>query len=230
MSEKKNDKDGQSPRVRVECFSISLDGYGAGPDQSLEHPLGIGGEDMHDWVVSTRSWRKMHNKEGGTGGIDNEFAQRGSEDFGAWILGRNMFGPERGPWSDMTWKGWWGDNPPYHVPVFVLTHYERPPLEMEGGTTFYFITEGIEEALVRARKAANGKDIRIGGGASTIQQYLRKGLIDELHIAITPTVLGSGERLFDAVDMRKLGYECVRFETSDKATHLILQHQTEGNS
>lgn len=195
-------------RVRVENFSISLDGYGAGPDQSVENPLGVGGEDMHDWVVATRSWREMHGKEGGTEGIDDDFARRGAEKVGAWILGRNMFGPVRGPWPDTKWKGWWGDNPPYHCPVFVLTHPARPPLEMEGGTTFYFVTGGIHDALARAKEAAGGKDIRIGGGASTIQQYLREGLIDKLHVAITPTLLGSGERLFEGVDVRESGYEC----------------------
>lgn len=212
-------------RVRVESFSISLDGYGAGPDQGVENPLGVGGEDLHDWIVSTRSWRQMHGKEGGMGGIDDDFAVRGTKNVGAWILGRNMFGPIRGPWPDMNWKGWWGDNPPYHVPVYVLTHHARPPLEMDGGTTFYFVTEGIQDALAKARKAANGKDIRIGGGVNTIQQYLREGLIDELHIAITPTILGGGERLFDGVDLRRSGYECVRFEASEKATHIVLQRK-----
>lgn len=212
-------------RVRVESFSISLDGYGAGPDQGVENPLGVGGEDLHDWIVSTRSWRQMHGKEGGMGGIDDDFAVRGTKNVGAWILGRNMFGPIRGPWPDMNWKGWWGDNPPYHVPVYVLTHHARPPLEMDGGTTFYFVTEGIQDALAKARKAANGKDIRIGGGVNTIQQYLREGLIDELHIAITPTILGGGERLFDGVDLRRSGYECVRFEASEKATHVVLQRK-----
>ncbi|MEX0721244.1 MAG: dihydrofolate reductase family protein [Balneolaceae bacterium] len=212
-------------RVRVESFSISLDGYGAGPDQSVDNPLGVGGEDMHEWVTSTRSWRQMHGKEGGTEGIDDDFAVRGTKNIGAWILGRNMFGPIRGPWPDMNWKGWWGDNPPYHVPVYVLTHHARPPLEMAGGTTFYFVTEGIQDALAKARKAANGKDIRIGGGVNTIQQYLREGLIDELHIAITPTILGGGERLFDGVDLRSSGYECAQFEASEKATHVVLERQ-----
>lgn len=213
----------KTTRVRVGGFTISLDGYGAGPEQSIDNPLGIGGEAMHDWIVSTRAWRQMHGKEGGSEGIDNEFAARASSNIGAWILGRNMFGPVRGPWPDMNWKGWWGDNPPYHVPVYVLTHHARPPLEMEGGTTFYFVTEGIHDALARAREAAGGKDILIGGGANTIQQYLREGLIDELHIAITPTILGSGERLLEGVDLHKSGYECVRFEASEKANHIILQ-------
>lgn len=224
---KKTTGNTKKARVRVDSFSISLDGYGAGPDQGLDNPLGVGGEDLHDWVVSTRSWRQMHGKEGGAGGIDDDFAARGTEEVGAWILGRNMFGPIRGPWPDMNWKGWWGDNPPYHVPVYVLTHHARPPLEMDGGTTFYFVTEGIHDALARARKAANGKDIRIGGGANTIQQYLRKGLIDELHIAITPTILGGGERLFEGVDLRSLGYECVQFVASEKAAHIVLERQTQ---
>lgn len=228
MIEIKNDteKNIEKTRVRVENFSISLDGYGAGPDQRVENPLGAGGEDLHDWVTSTRSWRQMHGKEGGIEGIDNDFAVRGSKNIGAWILGRNMFGPIRGPWPDTDWKGWWGDNPPYHVPVYVLTHHARPPLEMDGGTTFYFVTEGIRDALARARKAANRKDIRIGGGAHTIQQYLREGLIDELHIAIAPVLLGGGERLFEGLDLRALGYECVQFVASEKATHIVLERQS----
>ncbi len=221
-------------RVRVESFSISLDGYGAGPDQSADNPLGIGGEELHNWFLPTRTFRTMHRsfdpragqgQEDGTTGLDDDFARRGFKNTGAWIIGRNMFGPIRGPWPDMNWKGWWGANPPYHVPVYVLTHHARPPLEMEGGTTFYFITEGIHDALAKAREAANGKDIRIGGGANIIQQYLREGLIDELHIAITPTILGGGERLFDGVDLRTAGYECVRFEASEKATHFIVQRK-----
>ena len=221
----KHDEDTNTTRVRVATFSISLDGYGAGTDQSLEYPLGIGGEDLHEWVVSTRSWRQMHGKEGGTRGIDDDFAERGNKNIGAWIIGRNMFGPVRGPWPDLNWKGWWGDNPPYHVPVYVLTHHARPPLKMEGGTTFYFITEGIHDALDRAREAADGKDILIGGGADTIQQYLREGLIDELHFAISPTILGAGERLFEGVDLLKAGYECTRFEAYGKATHVILHRK-----
>lgn len=212
-------------RVRVENFTISIDGYGAGPDQSVDNPLGVGGEALHDWIVSTRAWRRMHGKEGGTGGIDDEFAGRGAGEFGAWILGRNMFGPVRGPWPDLNWKGWWGDNPPYHVPVFVLTHHERPPLRMEGDTTFHFITGGIHEALDRAREAAGGRDVRIGGGADTIRQYLREGLIDEMHVAIAPVLLGRGERLFEGVDMRALGYECARFVGSEKATHVVLRRR-----
>lgn len=213
-------------RVRVESFSISLDGYGAGPNQSRENPLGIGGEALHEWVVATRDWRQAHGKEGGTTGIDDDFAQRAMQNVGAWILGRNMFGPVRGDWPDMSWTGWWGKNPPYHVPVFVLTHFARPPLEMEGGTTFHFVTGGIHEALDRAREAAAGKDVRIGGGANTIQQYLREGLIDELHIAIAPVLLGGGERLFEGVDLRALKYECVQFVGSEKATHAVLRRES----
>jgi dihydrofolate reductase len=212
-------------RVRVESFSISVDGYGAGPDQSVEHPLGVGGEALHEWVVSTSSWRQSHGMEGGAGGIDDEFAARAVANIGAWILGRNMFGPIRGSWRDMSWKGWWGKNPPYHVPVFVLTHHARPPIEMEGNTTFHFVTGGIHEALELARKAASGRDVRIGGGANTIQQYLRAGLIDEMHIAIAPAVLGRGERLFEGVDLRALGYQCAQFAGSEKATHVVLRRE-----
>lgn len=213
-------------RVRVDCFSISLDGYGAGPDQTLENPLGVGGESLHEWLVSTRSWRQMQGKEGGATGVDDEFGARGSEPVGAWILGRNMFGPVRGPWPDATWRGWWGKNPPYHVPSFVLTHHPRAPQEMEGGTTFHFVTGGIHEALDQARSAANGKDIRIGGGASTIQQYLRAGLIDEMHLAIAPILLGRGERLFEGVDLPALGYQCVQSVATEKATHVVLRART----
>ena len=186
----------KTTRVRVESFTISPDGYGAGPDQGVENPLGVGGEALHDWVVATRSWRQMHGKEGGTTGVDDDFAARGTKPMGAWILGRNMFGPIRGPWPDTDWKGWWGDDPPYHVPVLVLSHHARAPTQMEGNTTFHFVTGGIHEALDQARRAANGMDVRIGGGASTIQQYLRAGLIDELHIAIAPVLLGGRRAAF----------------------------------
>lgn len=212
-------------RVRVESFTISLDGYGAGPDQSVDNPLGVGGESLHHWIISTRAWRQMHGKEGGARGIDDDFAAREAKNVGAWILGRNMFGPIRGPWPDMNWKGWWGDNPPYHVPVFILTHHPRPALQMEGNTTFHFVTGGIHEALGQACKAADGMDVRIGGGPNTIQQYLRAGLIDELHVAIAPILLGGGERLFEGVDLRALGYECVQFVASEKATHVVLRRQ-----
>ena len=210
-------------RVRVESFSVSIDGYGAGPNQDTSNPLGVGGEGLHQWVLPTRTFQRTHGAGNGTTGVDDDFAARGFKNLGAWILGRNMFGPVRGPWPDSNWKGWWGDNPPYHVPVFVLTHHARAPLEMEGNTTFHFVTGGIHEALDLARKAANGKDVRIGGGANTIQQYLRAGLIDELHVAIAPVLLGQGERLFEGVDLRGLGYECVRFAASEKATHVVLR-------
>jgi len=219
-----NPGDIQVTRVRVESFTISLDGYGAGPDQDLDNPLGVGGRDLHQWAFPTRTFQRAHfGAEDGTTGIDEEFASRGFENVGAWILGRNMFGPVRGPWGDTTWKGWWGDNPPYHVPVFVLTHHPRQLIEMEGGTTFNFVTGGIREALDRAREAAGGKDVRIGGGPNTIRQYLHAGLIDELHIAMSPILLGSGERLFEGVDMRASGYQCVQFKASEKATHVVLR-------
>lgn len=211
-------------RVRVESFSISLDGFGAGPHQSIDHPLGVGGEALHEWAIPTRTFqRTLFGAEGGTTGLDEEFAARGFANVGAWILGRNMFGPIRGPWPDLDWKGWWGDNPPYHMPVFVLTHHPRPSLEMEGNTTFHFVTGGIHEALDRARAAAGGMDVRIGGGPQTIQQYLRAGLVDELHMAVAPVLLGAGERLFEGVDLRLSGYECVRFAASEKAGHVVLR-------
>lgn len=210
-------------RVRVASFTISLDGYGAGPHQDLEHPLGLGGHDLHRWFIPTRTFQRTHGSGDGTTGIDNDFAERGFENLGAWILGRNMFGPIRGPWPGLEWKGWWGPNPPYHVPVFVLTHHSRPPLEMEGGTTFHFVTGGIHEALDRAREAAGGRDVRIGGGVNTIQQYLRAGLIDELHLAISPVLLGQGEHLFAGVDFRALGYDVAEFAASELATHVVLR-------
>lgn len=213
-------------RVRVESFTISLDGYGAGPNQDVNNPLGIGGTDLHQWLFPTRTLqRALFGKEGGTIGVDDDFAARGFENVGAWILGRNMFSPFRGRWRDMNWKGWWGDNPPYHVPVFIMTHHARPPIEMEGDTTFHFVTGGIRDALEKAREAAGGMDVRVGGGPNTIQQYLRESLIDELHIAIAPVLLGGGERLFEGVDLRALGYKCVEVVASEKATHVVLRHQ-----
>jgi len=213
-------------RVRVASFTISLDGYGAGPHQDLDHPLGVGGTELHPWLLGTRTFqRTLFGKDGGTTGIDDDFAARGFENLGAWILGRNMFSPHRGPWTDLTWKGWWGDNPPYHVPVFILTHHPRASIAMEGGTTFHFVTGGIHEALDRAREAAGGRDVRIGGGANTIQQYLRAGLLDELHLAIAPVLLGGGERLFDGVDARAQGYECVQSAASELATHVVLRRR-----
>lgn len=213
-------------RVRVEGFTVSIDGYGAGPHQDINNPLGVGGADLHQWLFPTLTFQQiLFGKNEGATGIDNDFAARGFDNIGAWILGRNMFSPDRGAWSDMDWKGWWGDNPPYHAPTYILTHYARPPIEMEGGTTFHFITDGIESALEQARNASAGKDVRIVGGINTIQQYLRAGLIDELHIAISPVLLGCGERLFDGVDMRALGYECIEYVASEKATHVVLQRQ-----
>ncbi|VVD66926.1 deaminase [Pandoraea pneumonica] len=213
-------------RVRVNGFTLSLDGYGAGPNQDLNNPLGIGGTDLHQWLVPTRTFQKsLFGKDGGTTGVDDDFAARSFENVGAWILGRNMFGPIRGDWPDDAWKGWWGDSPPYHVPVFVLTHHARPDLAMEGGTTFHFVTGGIHEALERAREAAAGKDVRIGGGAATIRQFLREGLIDELHIAISPILLGRGEPLFEGIDLRALGYECAEFVPTEKASHMVLRRQ-----
>ncbi|MBS0663740.1 MAG: dihydrofolate reductase family protein [Verrucomicrobia bacterium] len=216
-------------RVRVESFTVSLDGYGAGPNQDLDHPMGVGGADLHQWAFPTRTFqRAVFNADGGTTGIDEDFAARGFRNIGAWILGRNMFGPIRGPWGDTTWKGWWGDTPPYHVPVFVLTHHARPPLPMEGGTTFHFVTGGIHDALAQARAAAKGKDVRIGGGPDTVRQYLRAGLIDEMHFAISPVLLGSGERLLEAVDLRALGYKCTQFVASEKATHVVIRREANG--
>jgi len=211
-------------RIRVEGFTLSLDGFGAGPDQDLDHPLGIGGTDLHGWLLPTRTFqRALSGRDEGTTGIDDAFAARGFRNIGAWILGRNMFGPIRGPWGDSDWKGWWGEEPPYHVPVFVLTHHARAPLSMAGGTTFHFVTGGVREALDRAREAADGRDVRIGGGPATIRQFLREGLIDELHLAVAPVLLGRGEPLFAGLDLRALGYACVASEPSEKATHVILR-------
>ena len=212
-------------KVRVNAYSISIDGYGAGPDQALERPMGTGGMALHQWVFGTKTFQKMHgdpNAEG-RGGVDDDFAARGFENLGAWILGRNMFGPIRGAWKkDEEWKGWWGNNPPYHVPVFVLTHHARPSLEMEGGTTFHFVTEGMNVALERAKEAARGKDVRIGGGAATVRQYLSAGLIDELHLVISPVLLGRGEHLLAGIDTAKLGYKCTEHAASEKAMHVVL--------
>jgi dihydrofolate reductase len=211
-------------RVRINCFAVSADGYGAGPAQSLEQPLGAGGEALHEWFVPTRTFQKMLGTgAGGTTGVDDEFAAAGIADLGAWILGRNMFGPVRGPWPDDAWKGWWGPNPPYHVPVFVLTHHARAPIEMEGGTTFHFVTDGIHAALERARAAAGAKDVRVGGGVATVRQYLRAGLVDEIHFAISPVLLGSGEALLEGIDLKALGFEPVRHATTEKAMHLLLK-------
>jgi dihydrofolate reductase len=216
-------------KLRVESFTISLDGFGAGPDQDLNNPLGVGGTSLHGWAIPTRTFQqKLFGNFGSDGvetGVDDEFAARGFHNVGAWILGRNMFGPVRGPWPDESWRGWWGENPVYQVPVFVLTNHARAPLVMEGGTTFHFVTEGVEVALDRAREAAGGKDVRVGGGVNVIQQYLRQRLIDEMHIAISPVLLGSGERLFEGVNLPALGYACTRHEATARATHLILSRQ-----
>lgn len=210
-------------RVRVESFAVSIDGFGAGPDQSLDDPLGVGGMALHDWALPTRTFqRRVFGQEGGTTGIDDDFAARGFDNVGAWILGRNMFGPVRGPWPDLDWQGWWGDDPPYHVPVFVLTHHPRPALQMKGGTVFHFVGD-IHTALDQARAAAGGQDVRIGGGANTIRQYLLAGLIDALHIALSPVLLGRGEPLFAGLDLPALGYECAAFTASEKAGHLLIR-------
>ena len=211
------------PKLRVHAFSISLDGYGAGPDQSLANPLGAGGKELHKWFVTTRTFQQVFGREGGTTGVDDDFAARGFNNIGAWILGRNMFGPVRGTWPDDTWKGWWGDNPPYHCDVFVLTNHPRTLFTMDGGTTFHFVTDGIHAALERAREAAHGKDIRLGGGVATIRQYLQEGLIDEMHLAISPVLLGSGEHLLAGIDLPKLGYRCAEHIPTPGATHVVLK-------
>jgi dihydrofolate reductase len=211
-------------RLRVLCFSLSIDGFAAGPRQDLANPMGVDGMDLHQWVLPTRTMqRALFGADQGTTGTDDEFAARGFEKVGAWILGRNMFGPVRGPWPDEQWQGWWGENPPFHTPVFVLTHHARPPIAMAGGTTFHFVTEGVHAALDRARAAAGGMDVRLGGGVATVQQYLRAGLVDELHLAVAPVLLGSGENLFSGINMRSLGYRCVERVATDMATHVVLR-------
>ena len=217
-------------RLRVNAFSISIDGYGAGPGQALDQPMGVGGMALHEWVFGTRTFQKMHAEMGGPPigdqagreDADDAFAARGFENVGAWILGRNMFGPQRGPWPDDGWKGWWGASPPYHVPVFVLTHHARAPLAMEGGTTFHFVTDGIRAALDRAREAARGRDVRLGGGAATIRQYLTAGLIDELHLVVSPVLLGRGEPLLAGIDLASLGYACTEHVSTERALHVVL--------
>jgi dihydrofolate reductase len=218
--------EGSTPmsKLRVSCFSVSLDGYGAGPDQSLDNPLGVGGEALHEWVFPTRTFRAMSG-QGGETGIDDDFAARGFANVGAWILGRNMFGPVRGAWPDESWKGWWGDNPPYHCPVFVLTHHPRASIAMEGGTTFHFVTEDIRAVLKRAREAADGRDVRVGGGAATVRQYLQAGLIDEMHLAVSPVLLGSGESLLGDLDLLKLGFRVSEHVPMPKTTHVVLTKQ-----
>ena len=209
-------------RVRVGGFSISLDGFGAGPEQSLENPLGKRGLELHQWFFGTRTFRAMTGEGGGSDGVDESYAHRSMDGFGAFILGRNMFGPIRGPWPDERWKGWWGDNPPYHAPTFVLTHHPRDPIKMEGGTTFIFVTEGIEAALDQAKRAAGDRDVKIGGGVETVRQYLRAGVIDELHFALSPVVLGQGEAMFDGIDLPSLGYRVTEHQATEQATHIVL--------
>jgi dihydrofolate reductase len=209
-------------KLRVRNFSISVDGFGAGPNQGLDNPLGVGGRTLHPWLVGTRTFRQMHGGDGGATGVDDDFAARGFVNVGAWIMGRNMFGPVRGPWPDDTWKGWWDENPPYHAPVFVLTHHPRPSITMEGGTVFHFVADGIHAALARATEAAKGQDVQIAGGAETIRQYLRAGLIDEMHLAISPVLLGSGENLLGGIDTTKLGYQISEHVATANATHVVI--------
>jgi dihydrofolate reductase len=209
-------------KLIVRSFATSIDGYGAGLDQSLDNPLGVGGTALHEWAFATRTFRQMFGQEGGATGIDDGFAARGFREIGAWILGRNMFAPSRGPWPDETWRGWWGDNPPYHTPVYVLTHHPRPSITMEGGTVFHFVTDGIHAALAEARRTAGGKDVRLGGGVATIRQYLRESLIDDMHLVIAPALLGSGEHLFSGIDMKRLGYERIDYAAGENAAHVVL--------
>ena len=210
-------------KLVVRAFAISLDGFGAGPRQSLQNPLGEGGEELHRWFFPTRTFRRMHaGGADGSTGVDDDYARRSFDNIGAWILGRNMFGPVRGPWPDEEWKGWWGEEPPYHVPAFVLTHHARPPLEMKGGTTFHFVTGGIQDALRRAREAAQGKDVRVGGGVSTVRQYLQAGLVDEMHLVVSPTVLGSGEALLAGINLAQMGFRCTEHVGTENALHVVL--------
>lgn len=204
---------------------MSIDGFGAGPRQDLSNPLGVNGLDLMDWLFHTRVWSEMHGKPGGDAGVDNRMAAQGFDNIGAWILGRNMFGPVRGPWPDDSWKGWWGDEPPYHVPVFVLTHHARAPIEMKGGTTFHFVTGGIREALDQAKDAAGGGDVRLGGGAATIRQYLEARLIDDLHLVVRPVFLGDGARLLAGLDMRSLGYEIAEHIAGERAMHVFVRRR-----
>ena len=215
-------------KVRIAAFSVSIDGFGAGPNQDLQNPLGLRGFELHGWFRPTELFKKMQGESGGTTGIDNEIAAQSFGNVGAWILGRNMFGPVRGPWEDDSWKGWWGDNPPYHTPVFVLTHHARPPLTMEGGTTFHFVTDGLESALKQAKDAANGKDVRIGGGVSIIRQYMAAGQIDEMHLAMSPVLLGEGENLFSGINLAQLGFKPSRVVPGENATHVFIEKRERG--
>jgi dihydrofolate reductase len=211
------------PKVRVSSFAISVDGFSAGPRQDLQNPLGERGMELMQWFFQTQAWRSTHGQSGGESGVDDRIAGEAMAGLGAWILGRNMFGPVRGPWPDESWRGWWGEEPPYHVPTFVLTHYARKPLEMKGGTTFHFVTEGIHAALDRAKAVAGDRDIRVGGGVATVRQYLQERLLDEIHLAVSPVVLGEGESLFDGIDIRALGYEVARHESGERAMHVYLR-------
>ncbi len=210
-------------KLRVQSFGVSIDGFGAGLNQCLQNPLGERGPELMEWFVHTRIWRGMHGQAEGETGVDNALAEQGFAGIGAWILGRNMFGPVRGPWPDESWNGWWGEEPPYHAPVFVLTHHPRAPLPMKGGTEFRFVTEGIYAALEQARASAGGLDVRLGGGVATIREYLRAGLIDEMHLALRPVLLGSGEPLLQGIDLRALGYECARSVAGERAFHVFLR-------
>jgi len=210
------------PKLRVAAFSVSLDGYGAGPDQSLDNPLGVGGKTLHEWAFATKTFRTMFGQDGGSSGVDNDFAVRSFENVGSWILGRNMFGLIRGPWPDDAWKGWWGDTPPYHCDVYVLTHHSRAPLEMKGGTVFHFVTDGADAALKRATASAGGRDVRVGGGVATIRQYLQADAIDEMHLAVSPVFLGKGEHLFAGIDLPGLGYRVSETVATELATHVVL--------
>ncbi|GAC1529401.1 MAG: dihydrofolate reductase family protein [Ramlibacter sp.] len=211
--------------VKVSCFSVSLDGFGAGPRQDLQNPLGVGGLAIVEWLFHTRSFRQEHAGEGGETGIDNQMAERGMANLGAWVLGRNMFGPVRGPWPDASWNGWWDEEPPYHVPVFVLTHHARPPVAMQGGTVFHFVADGMQSALAQAKAAAGKKDVRIGGGVATVRQFLAAGLVDDMHLALRPVFLGTGENLWQGMDLKTLGYDCAEVVQGERATHLMVRRR-----
>jgi dihydrofolate reductase len=209
-------------KLRIHGFAVSIDGYGAGPDQEIDNPLGVGGMALHNWMFGTRTFQRMLGKDGGAVGVDDDFAARGLDNIGAWILGRNMFGPIRGPWPDDRWRGWWGENPPYHTPVFVLTHHARASIEMEGGTVFHFVTGGIHAALASAREAAGGKDVRLGGGVAVVRQYLDAKLVDDMHLAVAPLLLGTGEHLFTGLDLPALGYRRREHVTTPNAMHVVF--------
>lgn len=212
-------------KLKAAAFSVSLDGYGAGPNQDIDNPFGVDGMQLPAWMIKTNYFHTMIGREGGATGFNDDLAKASMQNLGAWIMGRHMFGPVRGPWPDESWKGWWGVDPPYHVPVFVLTHHARAPVEMEGGTTFHFVTDGIEAALERARAAAGDKDIRVGGGVATVRQYLQARLLDEVHLAVSPIVLGAGENLFAGIDLPRLGYTCVRSVPTPDVTHVWLERR-----